>query len=184
MSLVSLGETSDMQVRSRLSTSDRKYSDLVQRSGKPRKLGTVACVFVLLTLSGCAVKEAETAKDARATLVGLTEKEMTLCAGFPAKAESVKGTTIWMYEHGATNPSGIPMPTVTLPVGGDVTAASNGYCRVQLRFARGKVAEVSYAGATEIWGVQDAVCAPFVRNCIDYRAQVAKLAHRQRPNSR
>ena len=56
---------------------------------------------------------------------------------------------------------------------------TGGYCRVQLRFTRGRVVEVSYAGATEIMGEDDAVCVPIVRNCIDYRAQARGGATRR-----
>lgn len=164
-----------MQVWLRFSKSHRKCCDLTQGRGTLRSLSAIACTLVSLTLTGCAVKEAETATDARAKLVGLTEKEMTMCAGFPAKAESVKGATIWMYEHGATTPGGFAVPTYTTPWGGgQLSAASSGYCRVQLRFVGGRVAELSYAGATETWGLKDAVCAPIVRNCIDYRAQQSR----------
>jgi len=120
------------------------------------------CAF--LFVSGCAAKDAERALLAREGLIGMTQHDIRMCAGLP----SGKDGDIWMYEHGAVTPAGIA-PVVPAPWGAVQINTGGGYCRVQLRFVKGRVAEVTYAGATDIFGARDAVCGPIVRTCLTYQ---------------
>jgi hypothetical protein len=124
-------------------------------------------VLIPLVLTGCAEREAEWALRGRDSLIGLDQSAIRMCAGLPTgTAKDGKGE-IWMYEHAASPPGGIAPPTVTLPPGLNIGGQSPaGYCRVQLRFVGGKVAQVQYAGATDIGEAQDAVCGQIVRTCL------------------
>jgi hypothetical protein len=102
----------------------------------------------------------------------MRERDILMCAGHPTSEDNVSGGKIWMYEHGEATTGGLTFQPVLPVVGAQITEPNTGYCRVQMRFAGGKVAEVSYAGATNVWGRKDAICAPIVRNCLDYRAQL------------
>jgi hypothetical protein len=129
----------------------------------------LALAFIL---SGCAVEQHDVAESGRSALVGMSDTDIRMCAGHPNNEDKIKGGAIWMYEHGATSPGGVAVAPVlpVLPFGGATVGESdNGYCRVQLRIENGKVTEVSYAGANSVLGESEAVCAPIVRNCIDYR---------------
>ncbi len=118
--------------------------------------------------TGCATHYAEIAQDAKGGIIGYTADDILMCAGHPTTTDRIGGSEIWMYEHAAVTPGGVSNPTVISPFGGaSLTSTAGQYCRVQLRFVRGRVAEVSYAGATEIWGARDASCAPIVRNCLE-----------------
>lgn len=143
-----------------------------------------AWIIVLVSasiLAGCATREAELAAMAKASLIGKSQTDMRMCAGFPNNSGSFNGEDIWMYEHGAA-PSGIFTPNYNLPWGGQIGNTSSGYCRVQLRFVRGKVAEVAYAGQTEILGSTDAACAPIVKACIGYAERGADRVDLSRKN--
>jgi hypothetical protein len=125
-----------------------------------------------LILSGCAVEQHEIAESGKSMLVGMSDTDIRMCAGHPNNEDKIKGGAVWMYEHGAASPGGLTVAPVlpVLPFGGATVGESdNGYCRVQLRIEKGKVTEVSYAGANSELGETDAVCAPIVRNCLDYK---------------
>ncbi|HVX35797.1 MAG TPA: hypothetical protein VHC71_06235 [Hyphomicrobium sp.] len=114
------------------------------------------------------MKNADLALRAKSELIGLRENDLRMCAGHPTNEDNIPGGKIWMYEHADAVPAGITI-TPALPLGTVLTPPSGGYCRVQFRIANAKVAEVTYAGATDQWGRRDAGCAPIVRSCLDYR---------------
>jgi hypothetical protein len=67
----------------------------------------------------------------------------------------------------SATPAGVAPVAVTIPpgfnLGGSVPV---GYCRVQMRFVGGKIAELHYAGATDIGNYRDAACGQIVRGCL------------------
>jgi hypothetical protein len=124
-------------------------------------------LLVALPLAGCADREAKWALEGRTSLIGLDQSSIRMCAGLPNGTVKDGRSEIWMYERNTSSPSGIAPVAVTLPlglsVGGSVPV---GYCRVQMRFAGGKVTEVHYAGATDISQYRDAACGQIVRGCL------------------
>jgi hypothetical protein len=131
-------------------------------------------ILAPLVLTACAEREAEWARRGRDSLVGLDQSTVRMCAGLPSGTAKDGTGEIWMYEHAASPPGGVALPAVTIPPGVNIGGQPpTGYCRVQLRFVKGKVAQVQYAGATDIGSAQDAVCGQIVRTCLGY-AQVSK----------
>ncbi|WP_024507150.1 hypothetical protein [Bradyrhizobium sp. ARR65] len=127
-------------------------------------------VVAPFVLAGCAEKEAEWAQRGKESLIGLDQSSIRMCAGLPTGTTKDGRGEIWMYEHTTSPPGGVAPPTFTVPPGFNVGgSAPSGYCRVQLRFASGKVAEVQYAGATDILDARDAACGQIVRTCLDYK---------------
>jgi hypothetical protein len=117
-------------------------------------------------LTGCAEKEAEWARRGQESLIGLDQSAIRMCAGLPTGTVKDRRGEIWMYEHAASAPGGAPVPSLTIPPGFTIGGQQpNGYCRVQLR---GKVTEVQYAGATDLWEKPHAACGPMVRTCLAY----------------
>lgn len=150
-------------------TSTRKQRD--EDGMNAQNLIRGASFTLLLSLTACATQYARVASDAKSGIVGLTSDDILMCAGHPTTIDKSAGSEIWMYEHGAVTPGGV-VPTVVSPYGGaSLTQSAGQYCRVQLRFNRGQVTAVSYAGDTDVWGARDAECAPIVRNCLEYRRQ-------------
>jgi len=124
-------------------------------------------LLIPLALAGCAEREAEWAQRGRESLIGLDQSAIRMCAGLPSGTTKDGPGEIWMYEHGASPPGGVTPPTLVIPPGLNIGGQSpTGYCRVQLRFVAGKVAQVQYAGATDIGNARDAVCGQIVRTCL------------------
>jgi hypothetical protein len=135
----------------------------------PMRLRLRMLVLAPLVLSGCAEREAEWARRGKESLIGLSQSSIRMCAGLPTGTAKDGAGEIWMYEHAASAPGGLAPPTFTLPPGLNIGGQPlTGYCRVQLRFINGKVAQVQYAGATDIGDAQDAVCGEIVRSCVRY----------------
>jgi hypothetical protein len=133
----------------------------------PMRLRLRMLVLAPLFLSGCAEREAEWARRGRESLIGLNQSNIRMCAGLPTGTAKDGTAEIWMYEHAASAPGGVAAPTFTIPPGLNIGGQPlTGYCRVQLRFVDGKVAQVQYAGATDIGDAQDAVCGQIVRTCL------------------
>jgi len=135
-----------------------------------RRFVLLSVVSLSMTLASCAAEQAEMAAKARSDLVGLSQSTIRMCAGLATKVEKDRSGDIWMYEHGTSSPGGFASPTLVAPiVGGVQLNQPNGYCRVQLRFVNNRVAEVQYAGETDIMGARDAACAQMVRTCLEQR---------------
>lgn len=134
-------------------------------------LRAFASICLLIFVSACAERDAENARTAKEALLGYTQSQIRMCAGLPTGTSKDGAGEIWMYEHAAASPGGITPSIPTLPVGVQVSGASGGYCRVQLRFTAGRVAEVQYAGASDLLEARDAVCGPIVRNCVGPQAK-------------
>jgi hypothetical protein len=135
-----------------------------------------------MTLTACMVPddiksiagEDSTAASARTEMVGLSETELRMCAGFP-DATSDRGSEgqIWSFRRstqgGNTN---LVLPATTfgmLPaVGGAVNIAPSGNCNTQVRLVEGKVAEVEFSGDNNRPGGRNALCATMVDSCVAY----------------
>ena len=140
----------------------------------------VALIGLLaVTLCGCAAQEARNAYLGRTQLVGLSQSDVRMCAGFPTGTAEDRRSEIWTYEHGGTTPGGLTTPALPLmmPWGpSSVGVATDGYCRVQLRFVKDRVAEVEYAGATDVGAARNAFCSPIIRTCLSYKESGPKPA--------
>lgn len=124
--------------------------------------------LICVLLCGCAARDAEIANRARAELVGMADSDLRMCAGHPTSEDNIPGGRILMYEHAAAS-SGLTVTPVIPVIGAQIGQPNGAYCRTQLKMVGGRVTEVSFAGATDLWGGRDAVCAPIVRNCLDYK---------------
>jgi hypothetical protein len=149
-----------------------------------------AIVFLLLSsamLSACMVPddiksvvgENSTTASARTEMVGLSESELRMCAGFPdATADAGPQGQIWSFrrsaQRGNTNLV-VPATTVgVLPaVGGAINVAPSGYCHTQVRLVDGRVAEVEFSGDNNRPSGLNALCATMVDSCVAYARRKA-----------
>ncbi len=139
-------------------------------------------ILALTTLAACMVPddvksvagEDSTVASARTEMVGLSETELRMCAGFPdATADRGQEGQIWSFRRstqgGNTN---LVLPATTLgafpAVGGAVNIAPSGSCNTQVRLVEGKVAEVEFSGDNNRPGGQNALCATMVDSCVAY----------------
>jgi hypothetical protein len=135
-----------------------------------------------MTLTACMVPddiksiagEDSTVASARTEMVGLSETELRMCAGFPdATSDGGSAGQVWSFrrstERGNTN---LVLPATAfgvLPaVGGAVNIAPSGFCNTQVRLVEGKVAEVEFSGDNNRPGGRNALCATMVDSCVAY----------------
>ncbi|MER8444293.1 hypothetical protein NKH52_13915 [Mesorhizobium sp. M1066] len=150
-------------------------------------------VLSVAILSSCVVpddtsrvaKVDPTAAAARKEMVGLSEADVRMCAGFPtATADAGRSGQIWTYKRIVQRGNlSIVVPTLAVgaipAVGGSVNVAPGGYCDTQIRMVDGRVAEVAYAGDNNLPNRRDALCVSTVDACVTYARQ-----HGQRPAAR
>jgi hypothetical protein len=127
----------------------------------------------LAALFSCVEREAATVAVARTALLGLTDVDIRMCAGFPSRTVDIESGQIWTYER-AINRGGlnVALPTIgvgALPgLGGSVNVAPGGYCNTQLRFAKDRVVDIAYAGDNDLPQRRNALCTTIVDECVAY----------------
>ncbi|RWP72294.1 MAG: hypothetical protein EOR09_21710 [Mesorhizobium sp.] len=125
-------------------------------------------------------KEDATTAAARKEMIGLSEADVRMCAGFPSATADAGGSgQIWTYQRTVQRGNlNVVIPTLAagaIPtVGGSLNVNPGGYCNTQLRMVDGRVAEVAYAGDNNTPNNRDALCVSTVDACVAYARQ-----HRQ-----
>ncbi|WP_027169141.1 hypothetical protein [Mesorhizobium sp. WSM3224] len=146
---------------------------------------TLALAASIPTLSSCVIpddtsrvaKEDVTTAAARREMVGLSEADIRMCAGFPtATADVGSSGQIWTYQRTVQRGNlNIVVPTLGLgaipAVGGSVNVAPGGYCNTQIRMLNGRVAEIAYAGDNNLPNSRNALCVSTVDACVAYSRQ-------------
>ncbi|TIT46705.1 MAG: hypothetical protein E5W75_20475 [Mesorhizobium sp.] len=118
-----------------------------------------------------------TAAAARKEMIGLSEADVRMCAGFPTATADAGGSgQIWTYKRVVQRGNlSIVVPTLSVgPVpalGGSLNDAPGGYCDTQVRMVGGRVAEVAYAGDNNLPNRRDALCVSTVDACVAYARQ-------------
>ncbi|MBZ9709798.1 hypothetical protein LB543_24085 [Mesorhizobium sp. ESP7-2] len=148
-----------------------------------RKLALAGLIVVVQ--SSCVVpddtsriaKVDPTAAAARKEMVGLSEADVRMCAGFPtATADVGRSGQIWTYKRVVQRGNlSVVVPALAVgaipTVGGSVNVAPGGYCDTQVRMVGGHVAEVAYAGDNNLPNRRDALCVSTVDACVTYARQ-------------
>jgi hypothetical protein len=138
-----------------------------------RTLALMTLFAGVAALSSCADKEAATVAVARTALLGLSEVDIRMCAGFPSRTVDIESGQIWTYER-SINRGGlsVALPTVGVgafpELGGSVNVAPGGYCNAQVRFANGRVVDIAYAGDNDLPRGRNALCTTVVDECVAY----------------
>jgi hypothetical protein len=117
-------------------------------------------------LSGCALKDARTAKSAERTLIGWSELDLEACLGAPDQRSTLGDTDILTYYGNSTSSRSF---SLGLPGAFNLAGGGGGYCHAIFRVKNGLVAEVRYSGETNAPLAPDAYCAPIVRGCVQRR---------------
>jgi len=132
----------------------------------------IAVLLTAVGLAGCAAQDSYVAEAGLAAVAGLDRTALRMCAGLPARISREDGAEIWSYELDGKQAGGVSvsMPVFIPPAGGALNiGVGGGYCRMQVHFVDGKVAEAKFAGDTGSGPTRHSVCAPVVRSCIGYR---------------
>lgn len=128
-------------------------------------LRSIGLMVAACALGGCAVQASRQAQLAETQLIGLSARQLDLCAGLPTKSVKLAdGLEIRTYEYTPPATDGV---NLTLPVvGGGVTLGGGGNCNAQFELRNGRVDAVRYAGETSVAGAPEARCAPIVAHCM------------------
>lgn len=130
-----------------------------------------------LLLSGCVTANRAAVMQARSHMIGLSQADVRMCAGFPQRtSHEADNSDIWSYET-TRNGNGL---TVSAPIlfgaaSSSVSMSSAGSsCKMQVRFVDGKVTRVVYAGDNGTAEGPATVCAPIVAACASYVPDIVK----------
>ena len=142
----------------------------------PHALSRVGFLTLAVTLAGCAARYGfNSVEIAKTALLGMEEKDIRMCAGFPNRSFTEEGVTIWSYDgpsrSGGVNVSapilfGAANTSLSLPGGGN--------CRVQMRFVDGRLDRLAYAGDNDGPRGRNTICTPVVDGCLDYARSYKK----------
>lgn len=129
------------------------------------------------------IKEDRTVTAARSVMVGLTEADIRMCAGFPTMGSMVGDKEkIWTYQRvyprgtlsvGASTLAVGPTPGIT----GTTGMGTSGFCYTQIRFLDGHVKEVEFAGDNNTPTAVNGLCVSTVDRCVVY----ARQRHKEQP---
>ncbi len=112
-------------------------------------------------------------QSAKTALLGLTEDDITLCAGFPDHKQVKNNINIWSYEYStAGNNVAVSAPVLSGIANTSVNYSSGGNCHVQFLFIDGQVRRVAYAGDNDTAAGRDALCEPVIDDCLRYLAEI------------
>ena len=126
------------------------------------------------------VKEEATVTAARTLMVGLSEADVRMCAGFPTMGTIVAETEkIWTYQRiyprgtlsvGASTVAIGPTPGLT----GTTGMGTSGFCYTQIRFVDGRVRQIEFAGDNNTPTAINGLCVSTVDRCVVYAKQRRK----------
>jgi hypothetical protein len=124
-------------------------------------------VLTLLLLPGCAkFQRAETARRGQTELIGISKKDLFLCAGVPLRQERVEDLEFLSYSGGGdTVGVGVATATSSSTAAG-VSSCHRRYCEVTFVLKDGKVMKVNYSGRTGGLATKGEQCAFVVENCL------------------
>ena len=156
--------------------------------------GLGLCVLSTIAVSGCAVERAETAANAKTTMMGMAKGDVLACMGVPSARDADGGTEVWSYASGDGRTVGFSTVTAsalgqsftsgnaavlgnTVAFGSSTMGAANTnsfgfgmarrfYCTVNVVFQAGRVSRVSYTGPTGPLLAPGEQCAYAVQNCV------------------
>ena len=120
-----------------------------------------------LALAGCArLHRSEIASQAQTQMVGMSKKDLYLCAGVPVRQETVEGLEFLTYVGGGDS-TGVGVGTAATPnVGVGVMSSQRRYCEVTFVLDNGVVKKVNYQGRTGGLISKGEQCAFVVENCV------------------
>ncbi len=126
------------------------------------KVLPVPIVPLLLALGGCGTLEAY---HARTRLVGAAEPDIIACMGVPAEKQYIsaqQSVMQWDYMQTGTDVD-IAFGIYELKLG------RPGICHTAIRFERGRVESVHYAGVDVNPTDPDSICGRLVYDCLHHR---------------
>ncbi|MGQ7792383.1 hypothetical protein ACUN0C_08255 [Faunimonas sp. B44] len=148
------------------------------------RLGTpLAIVATALMTAGCVANRFGPVQEARSALIGFSDTDIRMCAGFPTKAHRQGDVEIWSYEKATPSATGVSLPVLPTMIGASMSMSGGGDCRMQVLFEGQKVVRIAYAGANDAISGRNQLCAPLVAECVRFAHEKAQASAAQ-PASR
>jgi hypothetical protein len=129
--------------------------------------GLLTVLFVTAAISGCArLHRAEVAAQAQMEMIGMSKKDLYLCAGVPVRQAETEGLEFLTYIGGGDSTS-VAVGTATSPnTAVSSISTQRRYCEVTFVLDNGIVQKVNYQGRTGGWASQGEQCAFVVEKCV------------------
>jgi len=141
------------------------------KDGEKMKKGIMWAVCLVIAMALCAYGEtkfgrAETAKRAQTELIGMSKKDLFLCAGIPIRQERVEDLEFLSYSSGG-DIDGVGVAAATSSsTGVGFSSRKRRYCDITFVLKDGKVTKVNYSGRTGGLITKDEQCAFIVEKCL------------------
>ncbi len=117
-------------------------------------------ILLITSFSACTIQRAIVASKAKEELIGMSKKDLFLCAGTPMRQDIVDGVEFLTYSSGGDSVGG------AVSNGSFVVAKrAHRYCEVTFALQDGKIIKVSYQGRTGGLLTGGEQCAFVVENC-------------------
>jgi hypothetical protein len=128
-----------------------------------RLLGSLVPVVTLL--AGCAMQRAGVAERARTEMVGMSKKDLLMCAGVPARQERVDDLEFLTYTGGGDSVGAAYARSTSPATAVAVGKRTQRYCEATFTLKDGVVQQVRYSGRTGGLLSRGEQCAFIVENC-------------------
>jgi hypothetical protein len=135
---------------------------------------TIVCSCAMPADTSRVVREDKTVHAARRALIGMSEADIRMCAGFPTSGVKISDKEkIWTFQRsysrgslnvGMSSLAVGPMPGVT----GATAVGAQGFCNTQVRFIGGRVAQVEFAGDNNTPTHINGLCVSTIDACVAY----------------
>jgi hypothetical protein len=117
-------------------------------------------------ISGCVFQRAQVASRAQSELVGLSKKDLLLCAGVPLRQERVDDFEFLTFAGGGDSIGGAIASSTSLNTVTAVGKSTHRYCEATFVLKDGLVQKVNYQGRTGGLLTKGEQCAFIVENCM------------------
>lgn len=127
----------------------------------------MALVASLVLLTSCgSIQRAETAKEAQASMVGMSSEQVLSCMGVPGQRLSQGETEVWEYASGDGERTVSVTGTAYGNFGSALGTSSERFCKIDVVMRSGKVSTINYSGPTGGLLTKGSQCGYAVEHCV------------------
>lgn len=135
------------------------------------KLGVIVLLFLSIIMLGCKTTGSklgryEIAKKAKVQLVGMSKREVLLCAGVPHNSFTDGDLEFFTYYSGGDSSSTVVTNPYT-PEGVAVVNTKQRNCKIDIIFESGIATRVEYSGRTGGLATKGEQCAYVLERCVN-----------------
>lgn len=127
---------------------------------------TFIVVLCGLTLCGCAIQRAEIAGRAQTELIGMSKKDLLLCAGVPLRQEHIEDLEFLSFAGGGDSVGSAVVTRTSPSTAVAVGKSAHRYCEATFILKNGVIQKINYQGRTGGLLTKGEQCAFIVENCI------------------